>query len=73
MAGVTSEAERLRQCRLLFERAMREGVSVAAARDLVARERWEKVTGRKLVACATRDMGPADEIEQRPAPWMMAE
>ncbi|RIA44079.1 hypothetical protein DFR49_2316 [Hephaestia caeni] len=45
-ARPTTEAERLRRCRQVFELAVRDRVSMAVARDRLARERWAEADAR---------------------------
>jgi hypothetical protein len=60
MAGRVTEADRLRQCRLIFDRAMRDGTSTVAAREALAREHWRAIEAR-LSRCGTQDTGSAPE------------
>ncbi|WP_034157897.1 hypothetical protein [Sphingomonas sp. ERG5] len=74
MAARQSEADRLRQCRLMFETSNREGVPMRKARDLVARRRWQEIEQRRAAQCGKR--APAQDADQQPArpkPWMYAE
>ncbi|WP_066477425.1 MULTISPECIES: hypothetical protein [unclassified Sphingomonas] len=41
-----TEAERLRERRLTFERAMADGVSMEEARDRMAKDRWAAIEAR---------------------------
>jgi hypothetical protein len=48
-----SEAQRVRRCRQLFERALAAGTTIAAARDADAREHWRAVERRRDTRCGT--------------------
>lgn len=74
MAGGQSEAERLKLCRLSFERAMRDGVMPAAAREALAKERWADADRRladlRAGRCGTE--APAEPAD-RPQHWWQRE
>jgi hypothetical protein len=53
------EAERLRECRMIFERALADGVGMAEARQRIAADRW-KASERRL---AERRCGTAADAD----------
>jgi hypothetical protein len=71
MAGQRpSEADRLRQSRLIFQRALREGTTMAEARDAETRARWADADRRLAARCGTQ--APA-EPGDRPTLWYQRE
>ena len=66
MGAASSEAERLRLCRLAFERAMRDGTLPAEARKTMARETHRQATERLAAKCGTQ--APRETGDQ-PAFW----
>lgn len=77
MTGATP-AERMREHRLLFERAVRDRLSLRDAQTAAARERWERATGLTVLPANRRDAcGTAaqpqqtDTAEQRSPLWWL--
>lgn len=62
MTAGGDEIERVRRCRVAFQRAMRDGTSVTDAAQAVSRERWEDADRR----LAQKRCGTSAEPEDAP-------
>ncbi len=66
MTGLSREAARLRECRVVFERALADGISVAAARERITYERCAEIEARLEDRRAGRVQSRTSE---RPEQW----
>jgi hypothetical protein len=64
-SGGTSEADRLRLARLVFERSQRDRISMADARDALARERWAESDRRLAARCGTQAPARTTDLPQQ--------
>lgn len=66
-AAADREVARLRACRLAFERALRDGVTVEEGRRRNAREAWAATDARlKRLRCGTVD---TEDGGEQPLAW----
>jgi hypothetical protein len=70
MTGQSSQVEDLRRRRALFERAMREGITVVEAERRDAVERWAAMDARLGIKMRP-PASPTHDQEARREPWMM--